>query len=34
MTTIPELSQSLQTLLGSTANELAKKQGLSSGNGK
>lgn len=34
MTTITELSQTLQTLLSSKADEVAKKQDLSDGNGK
>jgi hypothetical protein len=34
MTTITELSETMQTLLTTTANEVGKKQGLSSGNGK
>jgi hypothetical protein len=34
MTTIAELSHNLQHLLTEQANALAKKQGLSNGNGK
>jgi len=34
MTTIAELSETMQALLTTTANELAKKAGLSSDNGK
>jgi hypothetical protein len=34
MTTIPEVAQAMQTLLTSRADELAKKQGLSSDNAR
>jgi hypothetical protein len=34
MTTIPELSESLQTLLSTTADTLEKKQALSNDSGK